>query len=307
MKLPLLILLLYAASPIIAWGGECTLLNVDTGGFGRYSNRTAIQVAAIQVNCAGEYRLTIDGGRYLQGTRQVCDNDSSGRCIGYRLWQDSSAVTEWGSTGEHSDADVYPAKPLVRTGSGFDVTHPVYGTLVNTAETASGSYTDVVRVTLSFPPYGPDDVLQAELLLNLRKDQSCSLDISGLGGFGSRMAAEKDIRGVVLGQISVLCSSGIHYGIGIDSGLYFQNSSRHMSNGTELLAYTLWSDSGMSSVWGDSGLAAIDAGYQETCPGTIVKTTATGAAQRFTVRGDAMIRKRSSGVFSDTVNITIAW
>ncbi len=80
-----------------------------------------------------------------------------------------------------------------------------------------------------------------------------------------------------------------------------------MSNGGELLAYRLWSDSGHSQAEGDSGLADLDLGYQETCPGAIVEKTATGTPQQFTVWGDAMIKEHGSGVYTDTVNITIAW
>ena len=283
-----------------AQGKECTLLNVEAAGFREHQGRSAVQVAAIEVQCAGEYRLAINGGSNVLGTRRLRGND--GAFIGYQLWQNSTATVEWGG-----EALAAPLIAKEKSKSSAVVVHPLYGTLTQKVTAASGRYIDLLQLTLSYPPYSPNDKQQAEFILELAVEENCSLDLSALGGFGTRLIGEEDIRGVALGHIRAFCPSGIHYGIGIDSGQHFQNSSRHLSNGTELLPYSLWSNSNRSQAWGDRGLAAIDAGYQETCPGIIVHETGTGTHQQFTVWGDLILKKHGSGLYRDTVNITLAW
>ncbi|MCI5122634.1 MAG: spore coat U domain-containing protein [Candidatus Electrothrix sp. AUS4] len=287
-----------------AWSKECTLLDVEALGFSSQGTAGITQVASIEVNCTGEYRLSLDEGKHLQGEVRRLASDSGGY-IAYRLWQDKGGTKEWGGQG-----NVQLGTSLIQNGEGDNTILPVYGKIINLGKTnkSSGHYADTVAVTLSWPPYGPDNMQEMMLSFELEQGQECSLSVDALGDFGSRLSGEEDIKGAVLGRIGVTCAADIHYGIGIDSGQHFQNKSRHMSNGTDLLPYTLWSDStGSLSWWGDAGLSAFDAGYQETCPGGIVKETATGTLQQFTVRGDAAIKGYPPGIYKDTVNITIAW
>ncbi len=169
-------------------------------------------------DCEGEYRLAINGGRQALGTRRL--RGESGGYIGYRLWQDHAAATAWGSRNSHQ-ADAHPAPSLKATGSGSSRTYPVYGTLIKTTEKPAGNYSDVVRVRLSYPPYGPEDMEEIAFNLALTMDQACSLTLDALGGFGANLAAEENIQGMMLGQIEVSCASTIHYAIGIDSGQHF--------------------------------------------------------------------------------------
>ena len=229
--------------------------------------------------------------------------DSDGY-IPYRLWQDKGAVKEWGDQG-----NAQLGNPLVKKGEGDNITLPVYGKIINLEKIKklAGHYTDTVTVTLSWPPYGPDNMQEMVLSFELEQDQECSLSVDALGDFGSRMLGKENIKRAVLGEIGVTCAADIHFGIGINCGQHFQNNSRHMSNGTDLLPYTLWSDSAGSLPWGDTGLAFFDPGYPETCPGKIVKEIATGTPQYFTVWGDVMLKRYPPGMYTDTVNITIAW
>ncbi|MCI5193720.1 MAG: SCPU domain-containing protein [Candidatus Electrothrix sp. AU1_5] len=138
------------------------------------------------------------------------------------------------------------------------------------------------------------------------KCQSSSLDVSGIHGFGAWPTGGSNPKGVALGSISITCSSGLQYALGIDAGQHYDGSRRVLVSGDNTVPYKLRTSSG-GPEWGDTGLTAIASDYVETHPAQAVQGNGNGQSQNFFIWGDADIGHASAGTYSDIVNITAVW
>jgi spore coat protein U-like protein len=148
-------LLLLAALPgaARAQGVTCTV-SATPLAFGLYLPVNATpddSTGSISVNCTTEafiqfvaYSITLSGGgsgnpaarRMLSGAGQ----------LGYQLYRDSARTAVWGTT---SAQDVTGSSLLGRTFP-FSVTHTVYGRIPARQSVASGAYTDVIQVIVTY-------------------------------------------------------------------------------------------------------------------------------------------------------------
>jgi spore coat protein U-like protein len=103
------------------------------------------------------------------------------------------------------------------------------------------------------------------------------------------------------GGISVTCTSGTAWAAAADAGLGSGAtlSLRKMDDGSNLLNYALYTDSGRTTLWGDGA-----GGTTAT-----VSDTGTGAAQAKTIYG--RVPSGQSGVpagdYADTVTVTVTY
>lgn len=102
------------------------------------------------------------------------------------------------------------------------------------------------------------------------------------------------------GSLSVTCTKGAGWtaAAGVGGGTGATLASRKMAAGTDLLNYTLYTDSSRSSVWGNgTGSTAQFSG------------TGTGAAQSSTIYGRVPSGQTSvpAGNYSDTVSVTVTY
>ena len=301
---PIAVLLIHLS--FVHANAECLQLLPTAADFGNNdssANRGPMQVGQIQVTCTGEYRLGLDAGQYPARTRRL--HDDSGNYLDYYLWQDSGATTQWGSIG--TGGLVYAADPLISTGNGSEVTQQVYGSAMTAGASSPGRYTDQVRVLLTYPPYGPTDRLEADLFLSLSLSGTCAVSTNNLYTFGSWPTTANEITAIFLGEVTVECTPGVNYKIGMGAGQNYTNGRRNMRNGSELIPYTMWGDSERAQEWGDRGLAAVEPSYSENLPTPAQDATGTGSAQSFPVWGDAVIRGKKAGTYTDTVTITVVW
>lgn len=278
---------------------ECSLTETSSSGFSGIASGPS-QIASLRVTCDSEYRIGLDAGSWLSGTRRL--QDSKGNFIAYRLWQNSSGSQEWGENGFSSPT--YAAPPL-NAAAGTN-THPVFGSLPDSAGAAPGSYSDTVRVTLSWPPYGAADQQTASLPVSFSVSDQCSLDVSGIHGFGSWPTGGANLSGTALGSVSVNCSPGIHYVLGLDAGQNYDGSRRRLVSGGSAVSYTLRT-SGGGPEWGDTGLKAIASDYVETHPAQAVQADGSGQSQNFFVWGDADISDAPAGKYADIIKVTVVW
>ena len=116
--------------------------------------------------------------------------------------------------------------------------HPVYAS-ASSANVPPGLYGDMVRVLLAYPSYGEEERQVETLPLFLEIIGMCSIDAGGIAGFGTRPIASGNLSGVALGTLSVECPESVHYGVGMDAGLYFSGGQRRMSDGTHFIPYVL--------------------------------------------------------------------
>lgn len=100
--------------------------------------------------------------------------------------------------------------------------------------------------------------------------------------------------------VTVLCTTGTSYAVGLDagSGTGASVSARKMTValGTETLNYTLYSDSGRSTVWGN------------TAGTNVVTGTGSGVLQTLTVYGRINgSQYTTAGVYADVVQVTLTY
>lgn len=102
------------------------------------------------------------------------------------------------------------------------------------------------------------------------------------------------------GGISVTCTNGTAWtaagGAGSGTGATFAN--RLMGSGSNTLAYSLYTNSGRSTVWGDG-----------TSSTATIGNTGTGTAQNITIFGRVPSGQTSAppGSYSDTVAVTVSY
>jgi spore coat protein U-like protein len=97
--------------------------------------------------------------------------------------------------------------------------------------------------------------------------------------------------------VSVSCTNTTPYTIGLDAGLTTGATvtTRQMKNGSALLNYVLYSDSGRNTNWGNS-------------TGSWVSGTGDGAAQALTVYGSVPTGQYvTPGSYSDTITATVTY
>jgi spore coat protein U-like protein len=98
------------------------------------------------------------------------------------------------------------------------------------------------------------------------------------------------------GGVTVLCTNGTPYSIGLDNGQNYNGTSRTLSDGnSHSIAYGVYQDSGFTTAWGDIG-----SGSELTGSGSGSNQAATIYAQ--IPAGQAAV---PAGNFSDVVVVTL--
>ena len=98
--------------------------------------------------------------------------------------------------------------------------------------------------------------------------------------------------------ISITCTNAAPYNVGLDAGTGTGASvtTRLMSLSSSTLAYSLYTNSGHSTVWGN------------TISSNTVTGTGTGSAQTLTVYGQISANQYpTAGSYTDTVTVTVTY
>jgi len=118
---------------------------------------------------------------------------------------------------------------------------------------------------------------------------TCSVSASNLA-FGSYTGTGNTDQTTT---VTVTCGNGTGYSVALNDGANASGSTRRMANGSNYLAYELYSDSGRTTVW---NAAAPVAG------------TGNGGAQTLTVYGRIPTGQSvPAGAYTDTVQVTVTY
>ena len=102
------------------------------------------------------------------------------------------------------------------------------------------------------------------------------------------------------GGISVTCTNGTSWtaAAGVGSGTGASFAARRMSDGSNLLSYNIYTDSGRTTVWGDG-----------TGSTATIGNTGSGSAQAVTIYGRVASGQTSvpPGDYDDTVSVTVTY
>jgi spore coat protein U-like protein len=125
-------------------------------------------------------------------------------------------------------------------------------------------------------------------------EASCTISGTTLAfGIISALGADVDATSA----LTATCTYGSAYTVGLDAGtgLGATVTARKMTSGTDLLNYSLYTDTGRTTNWDDIGGTSVVAG------------TGTGAGQAITVYGRVPTGQTSTpvGSYSDTITVTI--
>jgi spore coat protein U-like protein len=95
--------------------------------------------------------------------------------------------------------------------------------------------------------------------------------------------------------VSVTCTSGGAYTVGLSDGANFSTTRRMKNAGTDYLGYELYKEVGHTNRWGNSG-------------GELVSGTGSGAAQDLTVYGNLPgAQGLIAGSYTDTITVTVTY
>ncbi len=120
---------------------------------------------------------------------------------------------------------------------------------------------------------------------------SCSVTAGSNLAFGDYTNSQIDATT----DISVTCTSGGAYTVGLNDGLYFSTTRRMKNSGTDYLTYELYKETGRTNRWGNSGAE-------------LVSGTGTGSAQTLTAYGRLPgSQGLIAGAYSDTITVTVTY
>lgn len=262
--------------------------------------------------------LSINCTQILTGTLRVCPNigpgsggssgatrrlsDGAGHTLSYRLYQDSSRSISWGSV-EHTALGTPPTFDFVTSINGsVSASRTIYGRVLGGQQAATpGTYTSSftsadVKISYSelqiFNCLTLASPVTATFVAEAKVQPNCLITAQNID-FGSRgvLRSNTDANG----SLSVTCTPGTAYTVGLDAGLYAGTPGRQMANGSARIAYELHRNAARTQPW-------------STAVGQMAGGTGAGSAQAFTVYGRVPPQPSPApGTYADTVVATVTY
>jgi spore coat protein U-like protein len=125
---------------------------------------------------------------------------------------------------------------------------------------------------------------------------NCTVNSASTMNFGSNGVLTANVDQT--STVAVQCTDTTPYNIGLDAGTGTGASvaTRKMTSGGATVNYTLYSDSGHTTVWGN------------TVSTDTVSATGNGASQSYTVYGRVPTQTTPApGTYSDTITVTVTY
>lgn len=116
---------------------------VSFGNFAATTNAPTETYGYVNVNCSSGsvYTISLDNGKDFNGTLRQMDGSILGNKLAYNLCSDGYACNHPWGTGA--------ANGVTGTGSGYNQSYPVYGTIA-AGTYPSDTYSDTVNILLNF-------------------------------------------------------------------------------------------------------------------------------------------------------------
>lgn len=125
---------------------DCSIAPPATLDFGTtgvlIADVTATTDLAVTCTSGTPFQIGVDEGTTSGGTITTRLMTNGADTVAYQLFQDAAQTVNWGNT--------LGADTLASTGTGSTQTFPVYGVVPPQATPSTGTYTDVVGVTVTF-------------------------------------------------------------------------------------------------------------------------------------------------------------
>jgi spore coat protein U-like protein len=262
-----LFLLALVARPAAAQ--TCTL--TDTAmNFGTYTGTLLNGTSNGTVTCGGSWNIPLNAGTGAGASETIRKMTGPGGAeLSYEVFQDAARTINWGNTS---------GTELTGTGNA-NITF--YGQILAGQYVAPGTYTDTLST----------DTTNFSVSVTVVKD--CGVTATNLA-FGTYTGALVDSTST----ISVTCTDTTTYNVGLSAGLATGATvtTRSMQNGSALLHYSLFSNSGYTTNWGN------------TIGANTVAGTGNGAVQPLTVYGQVPAGQHPTpGSYADTITVSVTY
>lgn len=311
----LLWLICLVAAPDPAFALSCSLsispvifpsVDVTTGAAQDTTGSVQMHCNGIPANRPLRFCVAISGGTDFDATSRIMDEIRGPGLLRYQLYSDAARTVPWGSWlpplyGGGYQWDIATSATLQTTAT---FTTPIFGRILANQQTVpSGIYNATVSATATFasdaslpcpfPGVGttPVNLFQAAVAVT----NSCSVSASNLD-FGTIGLLTSNVDAT--SGITAQCANGAPYNIGLDAGTGpgATVATREMTQGTNTLNYSLYSDPGRRTVWGN------------TIGVNTVIGTGTGTVQAYTVYGRIPPQTvPGPGSYSDTIVVTLTF
>ena len=145
----------------------------------------------------------------------------------------------------------------------------------------------------------------SNLAVSITIQASCTINAASLN-FGNTVAGTTLVASNVnvATTVSVTCTSGSPYSVGMDNGANVSGSQRRMKNGSNFLNYNLYTDAGRTNAW-------ITTGSPSSCTpaSSCYLGTGSGSPQSVNIYGRVPSTGTAppTGTYTDTVTMTITY
>jgi spore coat protein U-like protein len=308
MRLVLAAIMLLLPSQL--WAQSCNfsitpmVFTVDT-----LSGTPTDTTATLSINCTGVALavrvcpgIGAGSGGATASARQMTSGAST---LNFQLYSDSTRTAVWGAYGG-SPAGTPPTIDLPLLSGAGTTTVTIYGRVFSGQGTAPpGTYTSNFTAADTNFIYASLGILPCPGLLLPQTSHptftatatiapKCNVSAQDIN-FGSQGLLQANVD--ASGQLTVTCTPGTAYNIGLDGGNAGAGpSGRLMSVAGRSISYNLYRDTARSLVWGTT-IGTNTAGG-----------TGTGAAQLFSVFGRVPPQTTpAAGVYKDLITVTVTY
>ena len=136
----------------------------------------------------------------------------------------------------------------------------------------------------------------SQFSVSMTINSSCTIVSTAALNFGSQGVLTSAVPQTT--TLQVQCTNTTAYNIGLDAGTGSGATvaARKMTSGSNTVTYSLYSDSGHTTVWGN------------TIGTNTVSATGNGAAQTYTIYGQVPAQTTPApGSYSDTITVTVTY
>lgn len=252
--------------------------------FGSYFGSVVDITGTVTVTCTSgqAYDIALNAGMASGATITTRSMVNGSALLGYQLFSNSGRTTNWGNSSSTGW--------VAGTGNGSAQVYTIYAQIPAGETGALQSYTDTITASISGTGI-TTATAQFSVTATIVKD--CTVSATNLA-FGNYTGAVN----ISTSTVSVKCTSGTTYTVGLSAGMATGATvtTRQMQNGSALLKYGLFSNSGHTTNWGNSSAT------------NWVSGTGNGASQPITVFGQIPATQYvKPGSYADTITVSVTY
>lgn len=302
---------------------DCTAApaTVNLGTASSFSVAASSQqvVSSTGFSCSGSGVLTLITTNAVTATIQSATNNSgtqprlrsaaTGDHIPYVLCRDASCNQTY-AIGTQITWNSTTLLGLLNLFTGPGGTLPLYIRTLPGTQVAAGTYQSTVTLSWSWNicTIGALNLCltrdrgtaSSTIQISLIVTQDCAITAPSVNFGSAALAASFD---AVTQSLSIRCSKGAAYTVGIDNGMYASNGVRRLSNGTNFIAYDIFFPATGNSRWGQMAPERKSSSEATINPGSHTGTTAQGYTYRAAVNPEQPTPP--GGTYTDTLTIDV--